>query len=315
MNQTFALKDLGPLKKFLGIEVFRNSAGLHLTQRKYTADLLKKFGYENIKPTATPMATGRNISKFDGEIMNNPTLFRSAVGGLQYLGHTRADITYSVNKMSQFLQNPTNTHWIALKRIFRYLAGTLNHGLIIQRSENLNIVAFADADWASCPDDRRSTAGYCVYLGNNLVSWSSKKQHVVARSSTEAEYRSLAHCAAEITWIQALLEEINVSQNSSPKIWCDNLSAKSLASNPVYHARTKHIELDIHFIRDKVLNKDLEIDYVPTSDQTADLLTKPLSHSRFIFLKDKLGVVETHSSLREGIRSNNTSVRDQNDNF
>lgn len=264
--------------------------------------LLKKFGYESIKPSVTPMAAGKLISKTDGQAMKEPLLYRSAIGGLQYLTHTRPDIAFSVNRLSQFLQTPTDAHWKALKRVFRYLKGTLNHGLAICKNDNLNITSFADSDWASCPDDRRSTAGYCVYLGDNLVSWCSKKQQVVARSSTEAEYRALAHSASEITWIQSLLNELHLPQVTTPKIWCDNLSASALASNPVYHARTKHIELDVHFVRDKVLNGELEISYVPSSDQTADLLTKPLAHSRFMFLRDTLGVLEIHSTLRGGVK-------------
>lgn len=224
--------------------------------------------------------------------------------------HTRPDIAFSVNKLSQFLQSPTETHWNALKRVFRYLQSSRNHGLDIQKSESLSITAFADADWASCPDDRRSTAGYCVYLGDSLMSWCSKKQHVVAQSSTEAEYRALAHCASEITWILSLLKEVGISQEAIPRIWCDNLSAGALASNPVYHARTKHIELDVHFVRDKVLKKELEIHYFPSSDQTADLLTNPLGHSRFVFLRDKFGVLERYSILKGGVRVAPYSVQE-----
>ncbi|XP_022869192.1 uncharacterized protein LOC111388660 [Olea europaea var. sylvestris] len=201
---------MGNLSQFLGIEVYRDTTGLYLNQAKYATDLLKKFGYENLKPSLTPMATGKLISKAEGQVLKNPTLYRSAIGGLQYLAYTRSDITYLVNKMSQFLQTPTDAHWKALKRVFRYLKGTLKHGLVIRKSDNLDIIVFADSDWASCPDERRSTAGYCVYLGDNLVSWCSKKQHVVARSSTEAEYRALAHCASEITWIQSLMKELKI---------------------------------------------------------------------------------------------------------
>ncbi|XP_022899225.1 uncharacterized protein LOC111412519 [Olea europaea var. sylvestris] len=184
---------MGNLSQFLGIKVFRDKVGLYLTQTKYAIDLLKKFGYENPKPSLIPMAAEKLITKTEGHALENPTSYRSAIGGLQYLAYTRPNITDSVNKMSQIFQTPSNAPWKALKRVFRYLKGTLKHGLAIQKSDNLDITAFADSDWASCLDDRRSTAGYCVYLGDNLVSWCSKKQHVVARSSTEAEYRALAH--------------------------------------------------------------------------------------------------------------------------
>lgn len=265
---------------------------MRLTQIKYIKELLQRFNFEHLKPCATPMTIGKCISKNEGEKLANPFLYRSAIGGLQYLGHTRPDISFAVNKLSQFLQTPSDTHWKAIKRIFRYLKGTIEQGLWIQRSDRMDITGFADADWASCPDDRRSTAGYCVYLGDTLVAWSSKKQQVVARSSAESEYRALAQASAEITWVESLLKEIKLQPASPPILWCDNLSASALASNPVYHARTKHIELDIHFVRDKVLEGKLKIQYIPSSDQTADLLTKPLAHSRFLFLKDKLGVNE-----------------------
>ncbi|KAL5546517.1 hypothetical protein UlMin_006204 [Ulmus minor] len=235
--------------------------------------------------------------------MKNPSLYRSAIGALQYLTHTRPDIAFVVNKLSQFLQEPTDTHWQSLKRVFRYLKGTIYHGLHIQHNEKLTLTGFSDADWASCPDDRRSVAGYWVYIGDTLISWSSKKQHVVARSSTESEYRALAQVAAEIWWIHSLFSELGLSFASTPIVWCDNMSASALASNPVYHARTKHIEIDVHFVRDKVLNKEIEVRYVPTHDQVADLLTKPMSHYRFQFLKDKLGVVELPSRLRGDVKT------------
>ncbi|KAL2506906.1 cysteine-rich RLK (RECEPTOR-like protein kinase) 8 [Abeliophyllum distichum] len=214
----------------------------------------------------------------------------------------RLKVSRDICKLCENLQNPTDAHWNLLKRLFRYIKGTLDMGLIIHETQDMNIVAYGDADWASCPDDRKSTVGYCVYLGDNLISWSSKKQQVVARSSTEAEYRALAHTTAEITWVQSLLDELKITQTEIPRIWCDNLGASALASNPVYHARTKHIELDIHFVIDKVLAKQLVIDYVPTADQTADILTKPLMNSRHQYLRSKLGVIEVNSSLNGGVR-------------
>ena len=147
-----------------------------------------------------------------------------------------------------------------------------------------------------------------MYFGDTLVSLSSKKQPVISSSSTESEYRALAQVAAELTWIQSLLKELQFPLLETPITWCDNLGASALASNPIYHARTKHIELDLHFVRDKVLAKDLEIRYIPSHDQTADCLTKSLSISRFHFLIDKLGVVETPLSLRGGVKESDSAI-------
>jgi hypothetical protein len=190
------------------------------------------------------------------------------------------------------MSHPLESHWVAVKRILRYLKGTLQQGLLLSPAPPTKVPslhAFCDADWASDPDDRRSTSGAAIYFGSNLISWWSRKQTVVARSSTEAEYRSLAHATAELLWVQTLLKELGVSF-SAPTIFCDNLSAVSLAHNPVMHSRTKHMEIDLFFVREKVISKQLHVLHVPGTDQWADVLTKPLSSSHFLALKPKLKV-------------------------
>ncbi|GAU47982.1 hypothetical protein TSUD_87860 [Trifolium subterraneum] len=293
LNAEFALKQLGALDYFLGIEVsYLSSGGLLLSQAKYIRDLLARATMENANAMPTPMASTLKLSKVGSTPVENPTLFRSIVGALQYATLTRPEISYSVNKVCQFLSNPLEEHWKAVKRILRYLSGTLTYGLVLQPApihQPLSLIRFCDANWASDPDDRRSTSGACIYVGPNLVSWWSKKQTLVARSSAEAEYRSLASLTAEILWLQSLLTELQC-KFSTPRILCDNLSTVSLAHNPTLHHRTKHMELDIFFVREKVLSKHLSVSHVPAQDQWADILTKPLSAVKFGLLRGKLRV-------------------------
>jgi histone deacetylase 1/2 len=301
LNAEFALKQLGTLDYFLGIEVFHlNNGDILLSQAKYIRDLLAKVKMDSSNGMPTPMVSSLKLSKVGSNPVEDPTLFRSVVGALQYATLTRPDISYSVNKVCQFLANPLEDHWKAVKRILRYLSGTLHHGLLLQAApigQPLSLIGFCDADWASDPDDRRSTSGACVYIGPNLVSWWSKKQTLVARSSAEAEYRSLAALCAEILWLQSLLTELGCKFHT-PKILCDNLSTVSLSHNPTLHHRTKHMELDIFFVREKVINKDLIVSHVPAQDQWADTLTKPLSASRFLTLRDKLKVFSKDSLVK-----------------
>ena len=293
LNQRFALKILGPVNYFLGLEATRDDTGIKLTQRKYITDLLLKTNMSSCKPSPTPMVQHLHLSKDDGPLFDSPTLYRSTIGALQYLTLTRPDIAYPVNRLSQFLQQPTVSHWSACKRLLRYLQGTKSVGLHFKPASALTLQAFIDADWAGNVDDRRSTSGHCVLFGGNLINWSSHKQQVVARSSTEAEYRALASAATDILWLQSLFAEIGIIVAQMPILWCDNLGAGSLASNPVCHARTKHIEIDIHFVREKVINKQLEVRYCPTAEQVADMFTKALSISQFLYLCSKLNLCTT----------------------
>ena len=184
------------------------------------------------------------------------------------------------------MQNPLESHWKSVKRILRYLSGTLDYGLHLRRSSQLKLVGFAAADCATDPDDRRSTSGYCVFLGENLVSWYSKKQRTISRSSTEAEYRSLANIVVELTWLASLFEESRVAITKIPIAWWDNPSTVKLAANPVLHTRTKHVELDLYLVREKVLWKKVLVQHVPSIDQTADVLTKLISSSKFPLLRN-----------------------------
>ena len=171
--------------------------------------------------------------------------------------------------------------------MLHYVCGTFSHGILFQPGP-MHLIVFTDADWAGNPVDHRSTTGFLVFLGNNLITWASKKQPTASRSSTEAEYRSLTLGAAEVAWIRMLLCDLHIFLASCPTLWCDNTSAISLASNPVFHTRAKHVEVNYHFVREHVVRGDLKVQFIPTIDQLADLLTKALPTPLFLQLSNKL---------------------------
>ncbi|XP_043687786.1 uncharacterized mitochondrial protein AtMg00810-like [Telopea speciosissima] len=293
LAKTFAIKDLGNLHYFLGISVQNSSTGLMLSQRQYILDLLDRTHMIGCKPISTAMSPSQSLSRLGGTPMDDPTLYRSVVGGLQYATLTRPDISFAINKVCQFMHRPCTEHWAAVKRILRYLKSTIDHGLYVHRQPTLQLSAYSDADWAGCPDDRKSTGGFAIYHGTNLISWSSRKQATVARSSTELEYRAIANAAAEITWLQSLLKELGMYMAQAPILWCDNVGATYLTANPVFHACTKHVEIDFHFVRDKVAKGDLDVRFISTKDQIADIFTKALASKRYTHLLSKLKVHPT----------------------
>uniref|UniRef100_A0A2N9GH94 Reverse transcriptase Ty1/copia-type domain-containing protein n=1 Tax=Fagus sylvatica TaxID=28930 RepID=A0A2N9GH94_FAGSY len=240
-------------------------------------------------PASSPSCPNTRLSLHDGDLLPDPHLYRSMVGALHYLTFTRLDISFAVHQVCQYMSAPTTIHFAAAKRILRYLRGTFNHGIEFT-SGPLHLSAYTDADWAGDPDDRRSTSGFLVYLGNNAVTWSAKKQPTVSRSSTESEYRALAIASAELCWVRSLLKDLGIYLTDPPVLWCDNVSALAIASNPVFHARTKHIEVDFHFVCERVLRKDLVVKFVSTVDQLADIFTKSLSTHRFLDLRRNLTV-------------------------
>jgi hypothetical protein len=238
LSTVFDLKDLGSLHYFLGLQVTKSSNGLYLNQAKYAHDLLKKHNMLDSKPAKSLSCPNTRLSLHDGDPLPDPHGYRSLVGALHYLTFTRPDISFSVHQVCQYMSTPTTIHLAAAKRILRYLRGTLNHGIVFSPGP-IQLSAFTDADWAGDPDDRRSTSGYLVYLGSNPITWSAKKQPTVSRSSTESEYRALAIASAELCWIRTLLKDLGIYLSHTPILWCDNVSALAIASNPVFHAQNQ----------------------------------------------------------------------------
>ena len=262
----------------------------YFSQRQYMLDILDRAGMADCKPCSTPVDTNPKVAAADGAPVDDASDFRSLAGALQYLTFTRPDIAYAVQQVCLHMHDPRAPHLAALKRILRYVCGTLDLGLLLRPSSSTDLVVYTDADWAGCPDTRKSTSSYAVFLGDNLVSWSSKRQNTVSRSNAEAEYRAVANGVAEATWLRQLLQELHAPLHRATLVYCDNISAVYMSSNPVQHQRTKHIEINLHFVRERVSVGDLRVLHVPTSSQYADIFTKGLPSSVFMEFRSSLNV-------------------------
>jgi histone deacetylase 1/2 len=295
LQSAFAVKDMGPVSYFLGIDIKRTREGFMLSQSSYTLDVLQRAGMANCKPVATPADTSSKTSTTDDEALNksDASWYRSMAGALQYLTLTRPDIAYAVQQLCLHMHAPTVSHCSMLKRVLRYLQGTATLGLHLLASTAPTITAYTDADWAGCPDTRRSTSGFAVFLGDSLVSWSSKRQTTVSRSSAEAEYRGVANAVSECTWLRHLLRELHYDATKATIVDCDNISSVYMARNPVHHRRTKHIEIDIHFVREKVALGELRVLQIPSARQFADIFTKGLPTALFEDFRSSLCVGTT----------------------
>ncbi|RVX09431.1 Retrovirus-related Pol polyprotein from transposon RE2 [Vitis vinifera] len=234
----------------------------------------EETGMLDCKPVDTPMDPNVKLVPGQGEPLGVPGRYRRLVGKLNYLTITRPDISFPVSVVSQFLQSPCDSHWDAVIRILRYIKSTPGQGVLYENRGHTQVVGYTDADWAGSPTDRRSTSGYCVFIGGNLISWKSKKQDVVARSSAEAEYRAMALATCELIWLKHLLRELRFGNDEQMKLICDNQAALHIASNPVFHERTKHIEVDCHFIREKIALGCVATSFVNSNDQLTDIFTK-----------------------------------------
>ena len=291
----FEIKTLGRLKYFLGIEVAHSKKGIFISQQKYITDLLKETGKTACRPASTPVDPNIKLGSAEEDIAVDKEMYQRLVGRLIYLSHTRPDIAFAVSLVSQFMHQPKEAHLQAALRIVQYLKGTPGRGILFKRNKSVSLEAYTDADYAGSVVDRRSTTGYCTFLGGNLVTWKSKKQSVVARSSAKAEFRAMAQGICELLWLKIILEDLKIRWDEPMRLYCDNKSAISIAHNPVQHDRTKHIEVDRHFIKEKLDSGMICTPYVSTQNQLADILTKGLNCSNFERIISKLGMENTYS--------------------
>ncbi|KAM7531655.1 hypothetical protein LguiB_035065 [Lonicera macranthoides] len=293
LSQEFEMKDLGSLKYFLGIEVSRSSKCIFLSQRKYALDLLNETGMSACQPSETPMEEGLKLEVETDQVPVDKGRYQRLVGRLMYLAHTRPDISYALSIVSQFLHNPGEKHMQAVMRIISYLKATPGKGILFQKNEDFQkIEGYTDADWAGNICDRRSTSGYFTFVGGNLVTWRSKKQNVVSRSSAEAEYRGMAAGIQELLWLKLLMTDLGFPPKEPMVLYCDNKAACDIAHNPVQHDRIKHVEVDRFFIKEKLEDKVITVPHVRSEDQLADILTKAVTRKVFAKLISKLGMFD-----------------------
>ncbi|KAK2354920.1 putative mitochondrial protein [Trifolium repens] len=289
MQDEFEMSMMGELKFFLGIQINQGKDGTYIHQSKYTKELLKKFNLEDCKIMSTPMHPSSSLSKEEIGSKVDQKLYRGMIGSLLYLTASRPDILYSVCLCARFQSDPREPHLTAVKRIFRYLKGTTNLGLLYKKSLDSKLVGFCDADYAGDKIERKSTSGNCQFIGENLISWASKRQTTIALSTAEAEYISAAKCCTQLLWMKYQLEDYNIAESSIP-LYCDNTAAIHLSKNPILHSRAKHIEIKHHFIRDHVQKGTIDIQFIDTEHQWADIFTKPLAIERFDFIKKNLNM-------------------------
>jgi uncharacterized membrane protein YciS (DUF1049 family) len=295
MQSKFEMSLMGELKFFLGLQVNQRIDGIFICQSKYVRELLKKYQMEESASARTPSSTAVKFGACETSIKVDVTSYRGMIGSLLYLTASRPDIMYATCLCARFQADPRDVHLVAVKRIFRYLKGTPNLGIWYPKESDFKLIGYTDSDYAGSVVDRKSTSGSCQFLGSRLVSWFSKKQQTVSNSTAEAEYIAAGSCCAQILWIRNQLRDYGFVLDKIP-ILCDNTSAIAITNNPVQHSRTKHIDIRYHFIREHVMNGTVELFFIPTEEQTADIFTKSIDESTFTRLVGKLGMLNSPSN-------------------
>ena len=295
----FKMTDNGEISYCLGLTIKRDRENkiITISQGNYIENILERFGMERCKPVATPLEPGVKYLKVsDGDVLFDTNTYQKAIGSLTYAALcTRPDIAAAVGVLSQFMSNPSETHWSGVKRVLRYLRGTSTYGLVYDGKGGSELSGFSDSDWAGDVNTRRSTSGYVFQLGGSTVTWSCKKQATVAKSSTEAEYVALSKATQEAIWLRRLLNSLGDEIRSPTTIFEDNQGAIDLSKNPKHHDRTKHIDICHHFVRERVATKEIAVTYCPTEEMTADIMTKGLHVVKFQKFRQMLGVRDSDS--------------------
>nr|XP_017228100.1 PREDICTED: uncharacterized mitochondrial protein AtMg00810-like [Daucus carota subsp. sativus] len=291
MGHKFEMSDMGKLSYYLGIEVEQSKGSIKLKQTGYAKKIIEKAGMKDCNPTKYPMDPKERIDKDENGKTVDPTQYKSMIGGLRYLVHTRPDIAYCVGIASRHMERPTTAHQNLVKRIIRYVKGTMQLGLVYTKDSGNNILTrFTDSDLAGNLDDRRSTAGMCFYLNESLITWVSQKQRCVALSSCEAEFMAATATACQGIWLRNVLNQISDEEIGPVVLYIDNRSAIDLAKNPVFHGRSKHIDIRYHFIRECVERGEIVLKHVSSERQKADVLTKALATVKFERMRNLLGI-------------------------
>ncbi|KAL2226673.1 uncharacterized protein LOC110011891 [Sesamum indicum] len=267
-----------------------------ITQSKYVKDILTDTGITQSKATNTPLPVGLKLRAGSGEQLQKLEPYRRLLGRFLYLGFTRPDICHATQQLSQYMQQPSKDHWDVALHLVRYLKVTANGGLHFNSTDCFNLEALCDADWATCKETRRSLTGYYIFLGKSLVSWKIKKQTTVLKSSAEAEYRSMGSTTCELLWIHSLLKDLEINVPTPIPFYCDNQATLYITANPVFHERTKHIEIDCHLVRDKYKEGFIDPKHIASKDQLVNIFTKILPGPKFMFLVSKLNLVNIRRS-------------------
>ena len=300
LAKEFEIKALGPLRCFLGLEVAYSTHCIFVSQQKYTVDLLTLAGMTECAPVSSPIDPNVKLGEGGDSPPVNHYQYQQLVGKLLYLTHTRPDISFAVNLLSQFMHAPYEIHRQAINRVLAYLKGCPRKGLLFPSSMDRTVKVYTDADFGGSIVDCRSTTGYCTLIFGSLVSWKSSKQDKVSRSSAETEYRALADGASEGRWIYGILSDLRVEYVGPIHFLCDNKSAIALAKNPGLQGRIKHMERDRMFFKEGMDEGIFDLKFVPSTDQAADVLTKGLSKSLLQSAVSKLGMDDIHTSLAGG---------------